>query len=84
MDFLSSTRGLSKIWLHVREKKVEFLNLGSKYGDFNFFFFFNSKKIPLYKWHLPKCGGGHTFSTMATIFWIFWENLKIIIEKKKF
>jgi hypothetical protein len=40
----------------------------------------NSQKIPLYKWHLPKCGGGHNFSTMATIFWIFSENLKRIIE----
>jgi hypothetical protein len=37
----------------------------------------------LYKWHLPKCGGGHTFSTMATIFWIFGENLKRIIANKK-
>jgi hypothetical protein len=62
------------------KKKLNFLNLWSNYGDFNFFFQF-PKKIPSYKWHLPKCGGGHNFSTMATNFCIFSENFKRIKEK---
>jgi hypothetical protein len=89
------------------KKKLNFLNLWSKYGNFNFFFQFpkkilctsgippppslfqsglkntqNPKKKKKKKKLPPKCGGGHNFSTMATIFWIFSEILKRIIEKK--